>query len=146
MKIKDIKTAINGVITVNGGTVYSSETKEGYEKPAYFTKVIPLRVTRISNVYDEVELDVEIHYESSSATEEECIITEDLINRWFAEPINVGDRVIKPPEEIQHTIDDSAVLYSDFTLITTVIHNEDAYITDLPEMENLEFNLIKKEG
>ena len=145
MTIKDIKTAINGRITENGGRVYASEIKEGYEKPAFFVAVTPLRVTRISPVYDDIEMSVQLHYESSTETEAECIDTANSVNEWFAEPIKVGERFVKPPDEISHTIDDSTVLYSEFTINTTVIHNESSYSEEIPKMENLELKIKKEE-
>lgn len=142
MTIRDIKTAINNVIISNGGSVYSNETDEGYQKPAFFVEIIPVRTTRISSVYDEVDLFVEIHYEPAVLTEEECLRVADKIDEWFSVPIVCGDRNITPPEEIEHTTDDDIVLYSSFNLTITKIHNESAYDGQPePTMEELQLNL-----
>ena len=41
MKITEIKTAINNRIIEKGGKVYSNETDEGYDKPAFFAIFLP---------------------------------------------------------------------------------------------------------
>ena len=145
MKITEIKTAINNRIIENGGKVYSNETDEGYDKPAFFVEIVPIGITRISPVYEEVELRVEIHYEPAIETEEECLKTSEKIDGWFATPIPVRDRMLKPPEEIQHTTDDDTTLYSSFDLTITRIHNEDAYTDDDTLMGDaeLELNITK---
>jgi len=148
VKITEIKTAINNRIIANGGRVYSNETDEGYDKPAFFVEVIPITRTRISPVYEEVGMRVEIHYEPSVETEEECLQTAEKIDSWFATPIPIGDRKIKPPEEIQHTTDDDTTLYSEFAISVTRIYNEDAYTDDDTLMGDaeLELNIIKQGG
>ena len=145
MKITEIKTAINNRIIENGGKVYSNETDEGYDKPAFFVEIVPIGITRISPVYEEVELRVELHCESAVETEEECLKMSEKIDGWFATPIPVGDRMLKPPEEIQHTTDDDITLYSSFDLTITRIHNEDAYTDDDTLMGDaeLELNITK---
>jgi len=148
VKITEIKTAINNRIIANGGRVYSNETDEGYDKPAFFVEVIPITRTRISPVYEEIELKVEIHYEPSVETEEKCLQTAESIDAWFATPIPLGDRMIKPPEEIQHMTDDDITLYSEFSISVTRIYNEEAYTgedTPMGEAE-LELNIIKQGG
>ena len=145
MKITEIKTAINNRIIEKGGKVYSNETDEGYDKPAFFVEIVPIEITSISPVYEEVDLRVEIHYEPTVATEEECLKMSERIDRWFSTPLPVGVRMLKPPEEIQHTTDDDITLYSSFDLTITRIHNEDAYTDDDTNMGDaeLELNITK---
>ena len=145
MTIRDIKAAINAVIVANGGTVWSTETDEGFIRPAYFVEVVPVKTTRITPVYDECELSVEIHYEPLIETESQCLRVADLIDQWFSEPIILNEeRVIKPPDEISHTIEDGIVLYSDFNITITKIHNESIYQPSPsdPYMEILDLNNI----
>ena len=145
MKITEIKTAINNRIIEKGGKVYSNETDEGYDKPAFFVEIIPIGITRISPFYEEVALRVELHYEPAVETEEECLKMSEKINCWFSTPIPIGDRMLKPPDEIQHTTDDDITLYSSFDLTITRIHNEDAYTDDDTLMGDaeLELNITK---
>lgn len=142
MKIREIKTAINNVLIAHDQHVISNETDEGYDKPAFFVRVVPISHERISPVYEEIELEVELHYEPLIQTDEECMRMADNIDSWFAEPFKLGDgdRIIKPPEQIQHTTDDDIVLYSSFVITVTRIFNEESYV-EQPLMEFLNLNL-----
>ncbi len=146
MTIKEIKTAINNVLIKHGQRVISNETDEGYDKPAFFVRVIPISHERVTAVYEDVELSVELHYEPSVMTDEECMQMADNIDCWFAEPIAVGNRKIRPPESIQHTTEDDIVLFSTFTVTITRIFNEGSYNEPIPLIENLELNLNTSQG
>lgn len=140
MNIRDIKTAINGVLVSHGCRVYSNETDEGFERPAFFVEIVPVNKTRISPVYEEIEFSVEIHYEPLTETEEACLAMADKFDEWFSEPFPASDRILKPPDDIQHLTDDDITLYSSFTITTTRITNEDSYTED-PVMEDAELEL-----
>ena len=146
MTIKEIKTAVNNVLIKHGQRVVSNETDEGYDKPAFFVRVIPISHERISPVYEDVELEVELHYEPAIQTDEECMRMADDIDTWFAEPFAVGDRMIKPPEDIQHTTDDDIVLFSSFSIVVTRIFNENGYDGQETLLEEMELNLNISQG
>ena len=146
MTIKEIKTAVNNVLIRHGQRVVSNETDEGYDKPAFFVRVIPISHERISPVYEDVELEVELHYEPAIQTDEECMRMADNIDTWFAEPFAVGDRMIKPPEDIQHTTDDDIVLFSSFSIVVTRIFNENGYDGQETLLEEMELNLNISQG
>lgn len=146
MTIKEIKTAVNNVLIKHGQRVVSNETDEGYDKPAFFVRVIPISHERISPVYEDVELEVELHYEPAIQTDEECMRMADNIDTWFAEPFAVGDRMIKPPEDIQHTTDDDIVLFSSFSIVVTRIFNENGYDGQETLFEEMELNLNISQG
>lgn len=146
MTIKEIKTAVNNVLIKHGQRVVSNETDEGYDKPAFFVRVIPVSHERISPVYEDVELEVELHYEPAIQTDEECMRMADNIDTWFAEPFAVGDRMIKPPEDIQHTTDDDIVLFSSFSIVVTRIFNENGYDGQETLLEEMELNLNISQG
>lgn len=146
MTIKEIKTAVNNVLIKHGQRVVSNETDEGYDKPAFFVRVIPISHERISPVYEDVELEVELHYEPAIQTDEECMRMADNIDIWFAEPFAVGDRMIKPPEDIQHTTDDDIVLFSTFSIVVTRIFNENGYDGQETLLEEMELNLNISQG
>lgn len=146
MTIKEIKTAVNNVLIKHGQRVVSNETDEGYDKPAFFVRVIPISHERISPVYEDVELEVELHYEPAIQTDEECMRMADNIDTWFAEPFAVGDRMIKPPEDIQHTTDDDIVLFSSFSIVVTRIFNENGYDGQETLLEEMELNLNISQG
>lgn len=146
MTIKEIKTAVNNVLIKHGQRVVSNETDEGYDKPAFFVRVIPISHERISPVYEDVELEVELHYEPAIQTDEECMRMADNIDIWFAEPFAVGDRMIKPPEDIQHTTDDDIVLFSSFSIVVTRIFNENGYDGQETLLEEMELNLNISQG
>lgn len=141
MTIREVKTAINNVLISHGQRVFSNETDEAYDKPAFFVRVIPVTHERISPVYEELELDVELHYEPATETDEECMRMADNIDSWFASPFPIGDRTIKPPEDIQHTTDDDITLYSSFSVSITRIVNEDSYDDEETFFENMDLNL-----
>lgn len=146
MTIKEIKTAVNNVLIKHGQRVVSNETDEGYDKPAFFVRIIPISHERISPVYEDVELEVELHYEPAIQTDEECMRMADNIDTWFAEPFAVGDRMIKPPEDIQHTTDDDIVLFSSFSIVVTRIFNENGYDGQETLLEEMELNLNISQG
>ena len=146
MTVKDIKTSINNVLISHGQRVVSNETDEGYDKPAFFVRVIPISHERISAVYENVELEIELHYEPTIQTDEECMRMADNIDAWFSVPFSVGDRMIKPPEDIQHTTDDDIVLFSSFSIIITRIFGEDNYDGNEPLQEEMELNLNISQG
>ena len=146
MTIKEIKTAVNNVLIKHGQRVVSNETDEGYDKPAFFVRVIPISHERITPVYEEIELEIELHYEPAIQTDEECMRMADNIDDWFSEPFAVGDRMIKPPEDIQHTTDDDIVLYSSFSIVITRIFNEDSYDCQETLLEEMELNLNILQG
>lgn len=146
MTIKEIKTAVNNVLIKHGQRVVSNETDEGYDKPAFFVRVIPISHERISPVYEDVELEVELHYEPAIQTDEECMRMADNIDTWFAEPFAVGDRMIKPPEDIQHTTDDDIVLFSSFSIVVTRVFNENSYDGQETLLEEMELNLNISQG
>lgn len=146
MTIKEIKTAVNNVLIKHGQRVVSNETDEGYDKPAFFVRVIPISHERISPVYEDVELEVELHYEPAIQTDEECMRMADNIDIWFAEPFAVGDRIVKPPEDIQHTTDDDIVLFSSFSIVVTRIFNENGYDGQETLLEEMELNLNISQG
>lgn len=146
MTIKEIKTAVNNVLIKHGQRVVSNETDEGYDKPAFFVRVIPISHERISPVYEDVELEIELHYEPAIQTDEECMRMADNIDLWFAEPFSVGDRMIKPPEDIQHTTDNDIVLFSSFSVVVTRIFNEGGYDGQETLLEEMELNLNISQG
>ena len=136
MTIKEIKTAVNNVLIKHGQRVVSNETDEGYDKPAFFVRVIPISHERISPVYEDVELEVELHYEPAIQTDEECMRMADNIDTWFAEP----------PEDIQHTTDDDIVLFSSFSIVVTRVFNENSYDGQETLLEEMELNLNISQG
>lgn len=145
MNLAEIKTAINRRISENGGTVYAEETEEGYAKPAVFVEIMPIGVTRISSVYEEVELGVKLHCEPEAETGEACLKLSEEITRWFAEPVPVGDRVLKPPEHIRYTTEFGSVLEVEFILAVTRLHNPNGYTDADAFMEDaeLEFRITE---
>lgn len=133
MTIKQVKTAINGVLNKNGCDVYSSETDEGFKKPAYFVDVFPVAVDRTSTVYETVLLSVEVQYEPLVETDEECIEKSDDMSKWFSSPVEVGDRKITV-QNLEFNTDDT-VLYATFDIEFMQLIDENPPIIE--DMENL---------
>ena len=71
--IKDIQTAVSGILQKNGYNVVASEVQEGFEKPACFIEVLPVSVTLENRFTEIVTNSVEITYHPAIETREDLI-------------------------------------------------------------------------
>ena len=137
MTIKQIKKAINNVLIQNGCDVYSSETEDGFKKPAYFVDVFPISRDRTNSFYEEIKLSVEIQYEPLIETVEECIERADDILKWFTVPIEAEERKITAYNSEFST--DDTVLYATFDIEFMQLIGD-----SIPDIEDMEILKIQE--
>ena len=97
--VKDIQTAVAKKLKDNGYTVFASEVKEGFQKPACFVNVLPLSV-EIQNAYSELVTDsIEISYFPAVETREELVTTAEHFKQIFLySTIAIKDRFLSVNE------------------------------------------------
>ncbi len=90
----DIKRSINQVLETNFPNIkiYSSETKEGFKRPVFFTQAIPITSDYDTTNYTSNKLMVVINYFSENGTELENIKMYDDIKKAFGMNLKVNQR------------------------------------------------------
>ena len=139
IEIKDIKTAVAGVLQKNGYSVVASEVQEGFERPACFVEVLPVSVTLENRFTELVTVGVEISYHLVLETREELITNaENMKHIFLYSPLAVKDRFLSV-NEITFDADKSAlIIYFEIEYLQeTETANE-----QLPKMENLNERVV----
>lgn len=90
----DIKKSINNVLKNNFPDVkiYSSDTKEGFNRPAFFTQIVPLTSDYETVNYTSNRLMVAIQYFSESGTELENLKMDEDLRKAFGMTLKVSQR------------------------------------------------------
>lgn len=90
----DIKKSINQVLKTNFPDVkiYSSDTKEGFNRPAFFTQIVPLTSDYETVNYTSNRLMVAIQYFSESGTELENLKMDEDLRKAFGMTLKVNRR------------------------------------------------------
>lgn len=90
----DIKKSINQVLKANFPTIkiYSSDTKEGFTRPAFFTSIIPVTLDYETTNFTSNKLMVVINYFSENETELENIKMYDELKKAFGMNLKVSQR------------------------------------------------------
>lgn len=90
----DIKKSTNQVLKANFPTIkiYSSDTKEGFTRPAFFTSIIPITSDYETVNFTSNKLMVVINYFSKNGTELENIKMYDEIKKAFGMNLKVNQR------------------------------------------------------
>lgn len=90
----DIKKSINQVLKANFPTIkiYSSDTKEGFIRPAFFTQAIPITSDYETVNFTSNKLMIVINYFSENGTELENIKMYDEIKKAFGMNLKVNQR------------------------------------------------------
>ncbi len=90
----DIKKSINNVLKNNFPDVkiYSSDTKEGFNRPAFFTQIVPLTSDYETVNYTSNRLMVAIQYFSESGTELENLKMDEDLRKAFGMTLKVNQR------------------------------------------------------
>lgn len=90
---KEIQTRVAELLTENGFNVVSSETEEGFKKPAVFVNVYPATVTLEGAAMEHVTDTVEIKYIPAIETVEDCSETAQKIRNIFMyKPFDIKER------------------------------------------------------
>ena len=132
--VKDIQAAVSKMLQDNGYTVFATEVKEGFKKPACFVDVLPLSV-ELQNANTELVTDtVEIAYFPAIETREDLINTQDNLKHIFLyNSIAIGDRFLSV-NEITFDYDKPALIAS-FNL--EYLQETGISYTPMPKMETL---------
>ena len=135
IEIKDIKTAVAGVLQENGYSVVASEVQEGFERSVCFIEVLPVSVTLENRFTELVTVGVEISYHPETETREELITNAEIMKHLFLYSlISVKDRFLSVNEI---TFDaDKSTLIAYFEL--EYLQETEAAEETLPKMENLQ--------
>lgn len=90
----DIKKSINQVLKANFPTIkiYSSDTKEGFTRPAFFTSIIPVTSDYETTNFTSNKLMVVINYFSENETELENLKMIDGLKKAFGMNLKVSQR------------------------------------------------------
>jgi len=92
----DIKKSINQVLKANFPTIkiYSSDTKEGFTRPSFFTSIIPISFNYDTTNFTSNKLMVVINYFSKNETELENLRMADALKKAYGMTLKVKDRYI----------------------------------------------------
>lgn len=139
IEIKDIKTAVAGVLQKNGYSVVASEVQEGFERSVCFIEVLPVSVTLENRFTELVIVGVEISYHPKTETREELITNaENMKHIFLYSPLAVKDRFLSV-NEITFDADKSTLIaYFELEYL------QETQTTDetLPKMKNLNERVV----
>ena len=90
----DLKTSISNVLKLNfpKHKLYSSEVAEGFQKPCFFTSVVPLRTDYDSVSYSSSSVMIVINFFSENGTQEESYPMFSNIKEAFGMSLKVKNR------------------------------------------------------
>ena len=90
----DIKKSINQVLKSNFSDIkiYSNDTKEGFNRPAFFTSIIPITSDYETVNFTSNKLMIVINYFSKNGTELENIKMHDELKKAFGMNLKVSQR------------------------------------------------------
>ena len=92
---KDIQTAVCSKLKENEYTVFASEVKEGFQKPACFVDVLPVSVELQNANVELVTSSVIISYYPQFETREELVTNAEKLKSIFLyNPLPVADRFL----------------------------------------------------
>ena len=137
--IKDIQAAVTKRLNENGYTVFASEVREGFQKPACFVDVLPVSV-ELQNLYSELVTDsVIISYYPLLETREEIIrVSEDMKNIFLYSSLPVSDRFLNINEIIFDNDKSALIVQCDIEFLQeTGVETE-----SMPKMENLSEKVV----
>ena len=133
MKFKDLLIALTDVIKENGGEVLSSETDEGFNRPAYFVSILPVSIEKNGQWYEKVTANCQIRYCPKVETDEECVRVADLLCGVFSEDLHIEGRTL--------TVGDLVFDIDGYTLTmefpVEFMRNSSKALEELPYMENI---------
>jgi len=90
----DIKKAVNSVLKDNfpDTKTYSSDTKEGFKRPAFFTQVVPIVMNHETTNYTSNKVMIVINYFSENGTELENLKMDTNLRKAFGMTLKVNQR------------------------------------------------------
>lgn len=139
--IQDIQTAVTKRLKDNGYTVFASEVREGFQKPACFVDVLPVSV-ELQNAYSELITDsVTISYYPLEETREEIIrASEAMKNIFLYSSLPVSDRFLNINEIIFDNDKSALIVQFDIEFL-----QETGMETEpMPKMKNLSEKVVTR--
>lgn len=101
ISIVDLKAALNGVIQNKYGSsykYYGIEITEGYEKPSFFTQLLPVNLNPITTNFSEKRFSFIITYFSKKVDEEDALTKVSELMDAFGLKVKVKDRYVNVSE------------------------------------------------
>ena len=101
ISIVDLKAALNGVIQNKYGSsykYYGIEITEGYEKPSFFTQLLPVNLNPITTNFSEKRFSFIITYFSKKVDEEDALSKVSELMDAFGLKVKVKDRYVNVSE------------------------------------------------
>ena len=101
ISIVDLKAALNGVIQNKYGSsykYYGIEITEGYEKPSFFTQLLPVNLNPITTNFSEKRFSFIITYFSKKVDEEDSLTKVSELMDAFGLKVKVKDRYVNVSE------------------------------------------------
>lgn len=125
------------VLNKNGFNVVSSETTEGYKKPAVFILVQPVSHERLMCDMEQITVSVELTYIPANETVVECTqISNRLVGLFYYSPFEVENTVFTV-ERIESNIDNYILTVNFELTYEQSMPGED----DDEEIENIEMEM-----
>lgn len=95
--LKELNKAVNGVLRsiYPNYKIYAGEVTEGFQRPSFFTQIIPMRMDYETQNYKSDRLVVAITYFNESDTELENIKMYDNLVHAFGRTLKVRDRHLR---------------------------------------------------
>lgn len=123
----DLKSSVNDVLSVNFPTtkVHSPDRKEGFAKPCFFTRIVPLNTDNETVNYNSNRTMIVINYFSKDGTELENLKMYDGIKSAFGRALKVKQRTLLIRNFTSDIIDE--VLQIKFEL---------DYLVDVPKIDD----------
>lgn len=93
-KLTELNKAVNGVLrsVYPDYKIYAGEVKEGFQRPSFFTQIIPMRMDYETKNYQSDRLVVAITYLNENDTELENIKMYDSLVHAFGRTLKVKNR------------------------------------------------------
>lgn len=140
--LKDLNKAVNKTLRSNFPhyKIYAGEVKEGFQRPSFFTQIIPLRTDYENMNYQSERLVVAITCFNKNDTELENIEVHDELISAFGRALKVGNRTLVL-RNIRSNNADSTLQFSFDLDFLSRLTKEDKY----EMMKQLELKQIRSE-
>ena len=139
--LADFKTTINKMLKDNfpGVRIYSSDTREGFKRPAFFTQIVPVTSNYETTSFESNKMMIVINYFSTDGTEIENLIMHDDIKKAFGMTLKVNQRSFLMQNIRSEIVDEVLQFRFDLDYLLNVVKTDEHELMEELDME------IKKE-